>query len=341
MKNNRVSKKLIWLVLVLTFILSGCNVLMDDSVSIDTEEKEDSDDTIKVGFSQLGSESVWRIAHSVSIQNTLTKEKGFSLEFNNARQKQENQIKAIRGFIAEGVDYIVFSPVTEEGWDTVLSEACQAGIPVILADRKISTANKNLYTAWIGSDAKAEGEKAARWLEDYLISSNRSMEEINIVVLQGTIGSSVELGRTMGFDVISDTHPNWHILIQSSGDFTTAKGKEVMLEYLEKYEDIDVLVSQNDDMTFGAIDAMNEKGITYGENGDVIVISFDAVTEALRYVSEGKINVDIECNPEEGAYIADIIKRLENGEKVEKETVVDEMVFTKENVDKYIENRSY
>lgn len=333
--------KLINIIIVAGLLLSGCSYFIDDKVPVEYLTEEKTDDTIKVGFSQLGSESVWRVANSESIKDSLSKEKGFSLEFNNARQKQDNQIKAIRSFIAEEVDYIIFSPVTEEGWDTVLQEAYEANIPVILADRKISTSNKNLYTAWIGSDARAEGRKAAEWLNNYLINNGRTQEEINIVVLQGTIGSSVELGRTMGFDIVSEAHPNWHILVQSSGDFTTAKGKEVMLEYLEKYDNIDVLVSQNDDMTFGAIEAMDEKGVTYGENGEVIVISFDAVSEALKLVSEGKINVDIECNPEEGEYIAEIISRLENGEIVEKETIVDEMIFTKENVDQYIDNRSY
>ena len=169
----------------------------------------------------------------------------------------------------------------------------------------------------------------------------RESEEINIVVLQGTTGSSSQLGRTIGFDAIADQHKNWNILEQSSGDFTNAKGKEVMESMLKKYEDIDVIVSQNDDMTFGAMEALDEKGLSYGVNGDIVIISFDAVYDALKMVSEGKINVDIECNPEQGEYISEIIQKIENGETLEKKYYVDEQVFTIDNVDDVLEQRTY
>ena len=324
-------------------VLSGCGFFPDvTSEETNTQAVSDAEeDLIVVGFSQLGSESLWRTANSESIQRTLTKENGFFLEFNNARQKQENQIKAIRGFISQRVDYIMFSPVTEDGWETVLQEAKDAGIPVILVDRKTSVEDESLYTAWVGSDMAREGEQAGLWLEEYLKSSSREEEKINIVVLQGTSGSSAQLGRTAGFDTIVQKHSNWHILEQESADFTTAKGREVMEQFLNKYPKIDVVVSQNDDMTFGALQAMEEKGITTGVNGDVILISFDAVHEALELVSQGIINVDVECNPEQGGYIMDIIRKLENGESVEKENIVEEKVFTPENVEEYLDTSTY
>ena len=324
-------------------MLSGCgffqNVMLEEADTQTVSEAEE--DLIVVGFSQLGSESLWRTANSESIQRTLTKENGFFLEFNNARQKQENQIKAIRGFISQRVDYIMFSPVTEDGWETVLQEAKDAGIPVILVDRKTSVEDESLYTAWVGSDMMSEGEKAGLWLEDYLQAIGREKEEINIVVLQGTSGSSAQLGRTAGFDTIAKKHSNWHILKQESADFTTAKGREVMEQFLNKYPKIDVVVSQNDDMTFGVLQAMEEKDITTGVNGDVILISFDAVHEALELVSQGVINVDVECNPEQGEYVMDIIRKLENGEPVEKVNIVEEKVFTPENVEEYLDTRTY
>lgn len=324
-------------------MLSGCGFFPDMTLKEpDTQVTSDAEeDLIVVGFSQLGSESLWRTANSESIQRTLTKENGFFLEFNNARQKQENQIKAIRGFISQRVDYIMFSPVTEDGWETVLQEAKDANIPVILVDRKTSVEDESLYTAWVGSDMIYEGEKAGLWLEDYLQSIGREEEEINIVVLQGTEGSSAQLGRTAGFDAVAQTHSNWHILEQESADFTTAKGREVMEQFLNKYADIDVVVSQNDDMTFGVLQAMEERGIMTGVNGDVILISFDAVHEALELVSQGVINVDVECNPEQGEYIMDIIHKLENGETVEKENIVEEKVFTPDNVEEYLDTRTY
>ena len=328
---------------LLSGMLSGCGFFQDVMLEeADTQTvSEAEEDLIVVGFSQLGSESLWRTANSESIQRTLTKENGFFLEFNNARQKQENQIKAIRGFISQRVDYIMFSPVTEDGWETVLQEAKDAGIPVILVDRKTSVEDESLYTAWVGSDMMSEGEKAGLWLEDYLQAIGREKEEINIVVLQGTSGSSAQLGRTAGFDTIAKKHSNWHILKQESADFTTAKGREVMEQFLNKYPKIDVVVSQNDDMTFGVLQAMEEKDITTGVNGDVILISFDAVHEALELVSQGVINVDVECNPEQGEYVMDIIRKLENGEPVEKVNIVEEKVFTPENVEEYLDTRTY
>ena len=328
--------------LLIGILLAGCGSFWDVMPQGKEEDalSDAEEDLIVVGFSQLGSESVWRTANSESIQGTLTRENGFFLEFNNARQKQDNQIKAIRGFISQRVDYIVFSPVTEEGWETVLQEAKDAGIPVILVDRKASV-DESLYTTWVGSDMRNEVVNAGIWLEEYLRQTGRSDEEINIVVLQGTIGSSSQIGRTEGFDAIAGAHPNWHILQQEPADFTTAKGKEVMEQFLRKYPNIDVVVSQNDDMTFGVLQAMDEKGITTGVNGDVILISFDAVREALEMVAQGVINVDVECNPVQGEYIADILYRLENNEMVEKENCVKEQIFTPENVGEYLDTRTY
>lgn len=335
--------RMLFCVLFFSLVTAGCGPFQDVVPEENHSEKiaDEEEELIVVGFSQLGSESVWRTANSASIQEALTRENGFFLEFNNARQKQENQIKAIRGFISQRVDYIMFSPVTENGWDTVLREAKDAGIPVILVDRKASLEDNSLYTAWVGSDMISEGEKAGIWLEEYLEKEGRDGEEINIVVLQGTVGSSAQLERTQGFHNIAREHPNWHILKQEPADFTTAKGKEVMEMFLRNYKNIDVVISQNDDMTFGALQAMQEKGITTGVDGDVILISFDAVREALEFVSQGIINVDIECNPEQGEYILEIIRKLENGESVDKENVVEEKVFTQENVDEYLDTRTY
>lgn len=328
------------LLLFMVTIFMGCTTF-GPGTKLETCQDLIEGDYIVVGFSQIGSESIWRTANTASIQNALCKENGFFLQFHNARQKQENQIKAMRSFISQRVDYIVFSPVMQDGWETVLQEAKGAGIPVIVVDRKVSVKNDSLYTTWVGTDSRKEGEKAGEWLEEYLASEGRSEDDINIVVLQGTIGSSVQLGRRMGFDSIADKHPNWHILKQESADFTIAKGKEVMEMMLNRYQDIDVVVSQNDDMTFGAIEAIEEAGLVPGKGGDITVISFDAVHEALELVAEGKINVDVECNPEQGEYVKNIIEKLEKGEPVEKEYYVEENVFTSENVLEYLDNRTY
>lgn len=343
MKNEK------WLVLALvvlsvTFlVLLGTNGGFGDAKPQQTAEEESDladEDLIVVGFSQLGSESVWRATHTQSIQDALSKENGFFLQYSNARQKQENQIKAIRGFISQRVDYIVFSPLMEEGWETVLTEAKDAGIPVILVDRKISGA-EDLYTTFIGSDMEEEGHKAGDWLASYLERRGRTVDPVNIVVLTGTFGSTSQIGRSRGFNKVAAEHENWKILAQESGDFTVVKGKEVMAKLLRQYDDIDVVISQNDEMTFGAMEAIEEIGLTTGFLGDIVMVSFDGVKDALELVDSGKINCDVECNPLQGELLADVIRKLEAGEKVEKEYFVDELVFTKENVRDYLSNRIY
>ena len=290
---------------------------------------------IRVGFSQLGSESVWRSANTVSMQDTLTAENGYFLIYQNARQKQENQIKDIRSFISQRVDIIVFSPVIEDGWDTVLGEAKEAGIPVITSDRQIRTDDESLVTAWVGGDMFAEGVKAAAWLKE----NTPADQELKIAVLAGTVGSSAQIGRSEGFRSICDQMSGWTILEEKSGDFTMARGKEIMQEYLDKYDHIDVLVSQNDDMTFGAIEAMEEAGIQPGR--DITIISFDAVHEALELVREGKISTDVECTPLLGPYVDELIRAILGGQEFEKDNPVEELVFTAENVDEYIDKRTY
>ncbi len=340
------NKKLIIILVVflaIPIILVNCSlrpIKIQQYYDKDTTEDKDSD-LIVVGFSQLGSESDWRTANTKSIQKALADKNGFSLIFSNARQKQENQIKDIRSFIFQEVDYIVIAPTTETGWDTVLEEAKEAGIPVILVDRMIDTRNNNLYVASVGTDKYAEGKKAGQWLEQYLENKKRDTNNVNIVELQGTPDSTAQIGRSGGFNDIARKHSNWNILARENGDFTKAKGKEVMTKLLQKYHDIDVLISQNDDMTFGAIEAIQEAGLTCGENGDITIISFDAVSEAFDKMEKGLINVDIECNPLQGPLIAKIINRLENGKKVSKISYVDEKVFEAKNASKDRVGRSY
>lgn len=326
------------MILILGMALVSCK-MFDDGV--EQEVATEDDNLIVVGYSQLGSESVWRTANTASIEKALSKENGFFLQLKNARQKQENQIKAIRSFISQRVDYIVFSPIEEEGWRTVLTEAREAGIPVILVDRTIAKKDESLYTTRVGTDTYWEGEQAGKWLEEDLIKTGEQDDTINIVILEGTTGATSQIGRSVGFERIADNHDNWNIMASESGDFTTAKGKEVMEKYLWMYDDIDVLVSQNDDMTFGAIEALKESGRYIGPGDDIRIISFDAGRAALERVKSGEIDVDIECNPEQGEMLAEVIHKLQNGENVEKEYMVEDKVFTMDNVDQYLDSRTY
>ena len=328
----------VFMILIMGITCVSCKMF---NAELEQEVASEEDNLIVVGYSQLGSESVWRTANTNSIQKALSEENGFFLQLKNARQKQENQIKAIRSFVSQRVDYIVFSPIEEEGWRTVLTEAREAGIPVILVDRTISKKDESLYTTRVGTDTYWEGEQAGIWLEEDLLKTGQSDDTINIVILEGTTGATSQIGRSVGFENIAQQHENWNILASESGDFTTAKGKEVMEKYLWLYDDIDVLVSQNDDMTFGAIEALKESGRYIGPEDDIRIISFDAGRSALELVKAGEIDVDIECNPEQGELLAEVIHKLQRGEKVEKVYMVEDKVFTIDNVDEYLGSRTY
>ncbi|MEA4870154.1 ABC transporter periplasmic-binding protein YtfQ [bioreactor metagenome] len=299
-------------------------------------------DTILVGFSQVGAESEWRVANSESMKAALSEENGYELIFDDARNEQENQIRAIRTFIQQDVDYIVFSPRVETGWNSILLEARDAGIPVIVIDRDIEVKDRNLYTAYIGSDFRKEGETAMRWLENLLTRQGRTQNPVNIVHIQGTIGSSAQIGRTAALEQALGRNTNWQIVAQECGDFTRAKAYEVMGAILKETKDIDVVYCENDGEALGAIDAMEEAGLSCGTNGGVIVISFDATKLGLTYCKEGKIALNVECNPLQGPYVADMIQRMERGEKVEQEKYVDETYFESQTItQEMIDSREY
>ena len=294
----------------------------------EAEAKDDaaSGDLIVVGYAQVGAESDWRTANTESFKSTFTEENGYKLIFDDAQQKQENQIKAIRSFIQQDVDYIVVAPVVETGWEAVLQEAQEAGIPVILSDRQMDV-DESLYECWVGGNFIKEGETAGNWLADYLKAQGRDGEDINIVTLQGTIGASAQVGRTEGFGNILKQHDNWKMLDMQTGEFTQAKGQEVMESFLKSYDDIDVVVAENDNMAFGAIDAIKAAGKTCGPDGDIIIFSFDAVKAAFDAMIAGDLNAAFECNPLHGPRVDEIIKKLEKGETVEKIQYVDEAYF--------------
>ena len=296
-----------------------------------------ADDTITVGFSQVGAESDWRTANSESMKSTFSEKNGYKLIFDDAQQKQENQITAIRNFIQQEVDYILLAPVTETGWDTVLQEAKDADIPVIIVDRMVDVSDDSLYTTWIGTDSLLEGRKAAEWLNAYTTAKGIDAKDVNIVDIQGTIGSTAQIGRSKGLEEGVDNY-GWNLLAQQSGEFTQAKGQEVMESMLKQYDNINVVYCENDNEAFGAIDAIEAAGKTVGSdiaNGEIMVMSFDTTNAGLTDTLAGKIACDVECNPLHGPRAEELIKALEAGEEVEKLNYVDEEIFaTDDTVDK-------
>ena len=313
---------LIGLLLLTAMLLAGC--VAGGSETQQPEEKK----LILVGFSQVGSESNWRVANTDSMKKAFSEENGYELIFDNAKQKQENQIKAIRTFIQQEVDYIILAPITETGWESVLEEARAENIPVLIVDRQVNVADQDLYTAWVGSDFRQEARVATKWLEQELQRTGRQDDPIRILHLQGTISATAQLRRSAGLEEAAAAHDNWSIVAQLPGEYTQAKAYEVVMEYLMKDRDIDVLYCENDDMAFGAMEAMDRLGIAYGADGGVIVISFDAVHAALQACLDGKINLCVECNPLHGPRVASLIEQMEAGEQPPKKVYVEETSFS-------------
>lgn len=290
-----------------------------------------SNEYIVVGFSQLGAESDWRSANTESMQETFTVENGYKLIIEDGQQKQANQIAAIRSFIQQEVDYIVLAPVMETGWDTVLQEAKDAGIPVIIVDRMVEVSDEDLFTCWVGSDFGLEGKKITEWLNQYANAKGIPAEDIHIVNIQGTIGSTAQIGRSRGLTNAVNTY-GWDLKAEVSGDFTQAKGKEVMESLLRRYDDINVVYCENDNEACGAIEAIEAVGRKVGSDitgGEIMVISFDGVKEeAINYVLEDKITCIAECNPLHGPRVKAVIELLEAGKTPDKFSYVSEKLYS-------------
>ena len=295
-----------------------------EAASGETEAAGNTGDVITVGFSQVGAESDWRTANSESMKSTFSTENGYNLIFDDAQQKQENQIAAIRNFIQQEVDYIVLAPVTESGWDTVLQEAKDAEIPVIIVDRMVNVSDDSLYTAWVGSNFKLEGQKACEWLKAY--AEAKGMSEVNIVDIQGTIGASAQIGRTEALNEAVEAN-GWNLLAQQTGEFTQAKGQEVMESMLKQYDNINVVYCENDNEAFGAIEAIKAAGKTVGPDGDILVMSFDTTKQGITDTLSGDIIVNTECNPLHGPRVEQIIKQLQAGETPEKQAYVEVGIY--------------
>lgn len=310
-------KKILCLVLVLLLaaVLSSC---------AKQQETGSAASSVVVGFSQLGAESSWRIANTESME-TAAREAGFGLMMENANQKQEKQIDAIRSFIAYQVDVIVFSPIVENGWDNVLNEAKKAGIPVILMDRMISTTDESLYVSYVGADFYAEGRRAG----EYLVRKADALqaEHMNIVEISGTIDSTPMRDRQKGFMDVIAADPRFTVIDSICGDFLRSMGEECTAQMLDKYgpEGIDVIYSHNDSMTLGALDILEKRGIQPGK--DILLITVDGEKEAVDALKAGKINCVVQCTPNLGPAAMNLVQRLKAGETVSKITHPDEGIF--------------
>jgi simple sugar transport system substrate-binding protein len=336
---QRSPKKLINLGLAVLVILS----LVACGSGLDPEETDSPTSTapvhgkktykdLVVGYSQIGAESEWRTGNTTSIMEAA-EQLGVELIFEDAQQKQENQIKAIRTFIAQQVDIIGVSPVVETGWESVFQEAKDAGIPIILVDRRADVPD-DLYTTYLGSDFAEEGRRAARVMVDLLDGKG------NIVELVGTIGSAPAIDRYAGFREIIKEYPEMKIIASKSGDFTRAKGKEVMEDFLNLHGDqIDALYAHNDDMAIGAIKAIEEYGLQPGV--DIKIVSIDAIRDAFQAMIDGKLNATVECNPLLGPQFFELALKVANGEQAPKWIPSEEHIYFPENALEILPTRKY
>ncbi len=304
------------LILILLLGLSGC---------AGKQEPAADNASIVVGFSQLGSESSWRIANTASMEQAA-KEAGFSLMMENANQKQEKQIDAIRSFIAYRVDVIVFSPIVETGWDNVLTEAKQAGIPVILMDRMIETQDDSLYASYVGADFYAEGRRAG----EYLVrkADELNAKHMNVVEICGTKDSTPMRERQKGFMDVIGKDSRFTVIDSVDGDFLRSKGEECAEQLLNQYgkEQIDVIYSHNDSMTLGVLDVLEKRNIQPGK--EILLITVDGEKEAVDALKAGKINCVVQCTPNLGPAAMNLVKSLTSGETILKVTHPEESLFT-------------
>jgi len=285
-----------------------------------------------VGYAQLGAESEWRAANTISIKETA-EQLGVELRFTDAQQKQDNQIEAVRKLIIQKVDIIGISPIVETGWEDVFQQAKDAGIPIILVDRRAAVP-EDLYVSYLGSDFLEEGRKAARAMAE-LVNG-----KANIVELVGTVGSAPANDRYTGFREILKEYPGLIIIDSQSGDFTRARGKEVMAAFLQTYgTDITAVYAHNDDMALGAIQAIEEYGLRPGV--DIKIVSVDAARGAFEAMIAGKLNATIECNPLLGPQFFELALKVVNGESIPKWVPSIESIFFPEDAIEILPTRKY
>ncbi|MCR5733844.1 MAG: ABC transporter substrate-binding protein [Lachnospiraceae bacterium] len=326
--SRRRSGKILYIVLsVLLCVLCACTREKEPEDTISGETTEAKDGLISVGFSQIGAESDWRNINTASMKEALSVENGYDLSYSDGQQKQQNEITAIRIFIQKGVDYIVLAPVVEDGWDTVLEEARDASIPVIIVDRMVDVEDSELFTCWVGSDFEMEGIKVCEWINEFCKAKGIDGSKINIVNIMGTEGASAEIGRSVALRNAAEKY-GWNLLGEESGDFTVAKGRAVMTKFLREYSDINVVYCENDNEAFGAIEAIEASGRKVGSNisdGEIMVVAFDgACDQAIAEVNSGRISCIGECNPLHGPRVSKIIENLESGIVPDKYEYVEE-----------------
>lgn len=308
------------LCLVLPLAACGAPSTATSSDSAEASSVDNTSKPISVGFAQVGHESDWRMASTKSAQAVFSAENGYDLKFVDCNQDPSIQMEAVHSFVQQQVDYIVIDPILATGWDEALTECEEAGIPVIVIDRTIDDSDK--YVCWVGSNFQTEGLACGEWLKAY--TDAKGIAQVNALIIEGTTGASAQLGRSQGFEQIADQY-GWNIVAAQSGRFTQVGGQEVMGALCKSYEgQFNVVICQNDNEAFGAMTAMDTVGLSYGVEGEILLLSFDACTAGLEEVKAGNILADFECNPLAASFVEQVIQQLQNGETPEKQLFMEE-----------------
>lgn len=276
---------------------------------------------LTVAYVPCGMTSDWDKANISGYEKAFSGENGFELLLADPGTDGISQVEAVRECIRQGADYLVIAPLQKDGWKDVLQETKDAGIPVIIAGRDIDV-KASMYDAYIGSDPEAEGKLAANWLAEYLRG-----KKAQIVMIEGTEGDYVTRWRNRGFEAVAAENTQWKILDRKFGDFTREGGKAAMESMIVKNRKFDVVVCHNEAEVFGAMEALDAAGITYGTEGDVILICFDASREGLTLTMEGKIHCNVEYSPMQAEKIRELIDMMEEGKEFPSFTLVQSPAF--------------
>jgi len=314
--------------LALLSLLASCS----EGPGGDAERRE----PLVLGFSPIVSWGNWNGANAESIRQAA-RDARIELRLEDARHSQEKQVATLRSFVNQRVDAIAFSPVVQTGWESVLREIQSAGIPVILMDRTIEVSDETLFAAWIGSDFVEEGRQAGRWLLEH---TRDVPGEINIVELQGSVGSGPANDRKQGFSEVISADGRYHVVRSQSADFDFARAREITKGFLQaEGPRIRVLFAHSDSMALGAIEAMEAAGLKPGS--EILVISIEGSRKGLEAIVAGKLNVSVECSPLLGPPVMALVQELAAGRTVPRRVITQETVFTRENAALELPNRTY
>lgn len=326
-KKNKNNKKTIGIVVAVTALVIVAIAIA--TYYINPAELLTKNNKIVIGISQSNQETYWETATTKYFERTFKEKDGYSLIIKDGKKNKNEQINDIEKLIKKKVDYIIIDPIEETGWDQVLEKAKKAEISVIIYNKYISVSDNGLYKTWVGSNFIQQGKDGANWLKNHLISQDQLDKQMNIVTLLEEEGSNKEKGIRKGFNDTAAEVGQWKIIDEKSALGSLSKGKEVMAEFLKEHDKIDVVVAQNDDMMMGALEAIEEAGKTTGINGDIIVITYGANSDAFDMLEEEKINIAIETSPMYGEAIKKIIDKLENNPitKLEKVHYLKDEIF--------------